>query len=238
MLGTPILHGDFITIANANGKLCGRGWVCAIFVEQATHENCLRLEVKPLLTFNELPIQFQTETRRKAASGARRLWLDERMIQEIYPDQVLSVFNARFGHPSKRDEGEIVYVSEIVYCSRSSLRPYIRDVDERHMLPFERQRPIEPPIPGMKTFKLFIDLFYDDFGVFSFVYNALGGVYVVLGNLPLSLRQKLRNVNLLGFVPYGVSFADFIRPFVKEMRKLERGVVWDLDGEKVWVVAG
>jgi len=158
----------------------------------------------PLLTFDELPTQLQTKARRETASRNSCLWLDERTKREISPDQVMSIFDARFGYPLETDKEGIVIVSGIVYRTPSCARPCIRDIDERNYLPFERRRPPEPPLPGMRTLKLFIDLFYDDFGVFSFVYNALGGVYIVVGNLPLNLRQKLRNINLLGFVPFGV----------------------------------
>ena len=213
--------------------------MCGIFIEPEVHGNHLRLEFNPLLTFNELPSQMQTKARKEVASHC--LWLDERFKHEISADDVSAVFDAWFGQPSKLDdERATVYIIEIVYCTPSSTGPriHIRDADERHHLPSERQRPLPSPLPGIRTLKLFIDLYYDDFGIFSFVYNALGGVYIVIGNLPLKFRQKLRNINLLGFVPFGVSFEDFIQPFVKELKELENGVLWDLDGEKVWVIAG
>src|SRR5271167_2877174 len=100
MQGTRILHGDFINICDSNGVSCARGWVCAIFVEPEIYGRDLRLEVKPLLNFNELPNQFQTKKRREQASGNSRLWLDERTKRNISPDQVLSFFKAQFGHPS------------------------------------------------------------------------------------------------------------------------------------------
>ena len=67
---------------------------------------------------------------------------------------------------------------------------------------------------------------------------ALGGCYLSIGNLPLRLRQLLRNQMLLGFVPFGCTFEDFIAPFVHELSNLQNGEVWILNGEEYWVVAG
>jgi hypothetical protein len=41
----------------------------------------------------------------------------------------------------------------------------------------------------------------------------------------------------LGFVPFGGSFDDFIRPFIKEMQQLERGKVFEVQGKKCLVIA-
>ena len=78
----------------------------------------------------------------------------------------------------------------------------------------------------------------DNFGTFRSVYHSLGGVYVVIGNQPLELRQKLRNIHLIGFVPFGATFEDFIQPIVAELLELERGVQWTIEGIPYWVVVG
>jgi hypothetical protein len=78
----------------------------------------------------------------------------------------------------------------------------------------------------------------DDFGPFRSVYHALGGVYLVLGNMPLDKRQELRNIFLVGLVPFGVDFDEWIRPVVDEIKLLQRGDIWNLNGVNYWVVAG
>ena len=78
----------------------------------------------------------------------------------------------------------------------------------------------------------------DRFGTFRSVYHSLGGVYLTIGNQPLELRQKLSNIHLIGFVPFGACFKDFIRPIVAELIELERGVQWIIGGVPYWVVIG
>jgi hypothetical protein len=86
--------------------------------------------------------------------------------------------------------------------------------------------------------KIFIDIYWDDFGPYRWVYHALGGVYVSIGNMPLRLRQKLRHIYLLGFVPFGTSFQDYISPVVDELATLQNGILWNINGELFWVVVG
>jgi len=113
-------------------------------------------------------------------------------------------------------------------CLRNSqLRHHISDI----------RRP-NPAPPGLRTLKLFLDIYFDDFGIFRNVYNAAGGVYLTLGNMPQELRQKLRNIFDLGLIPAGVSFEEYIKPFVFELEQLERGCRWRIGEEDVWVVAG
>jgi hypothetical protein len=59
---------------------------------------------------------------------------------------------------------------------------------------------------------------------------------MVIRNQPLELRQKLCNIHLIGFVPFGADFKDFIRPIVTELVTLERGMQWIIDGVPYWVV--
>ena len=113
----------------------------------------------------------------------------------------------------------------------------VRDSHLRDVLPSELHQPVPAP-DSLDTVKLFLDLYYDDFGVYRNVYNGAGGVYLVIGNLPLETRQKLRNIFTLGLVPTGVSFEDFISPFVRELRELQKGERWTVGGKDVWVVGG
>jgi hypothetical protein len=90
----------------------------------------------------------------------------------------------------------------------------------------------------MPVYKLFIDLYYDDFGTYRNVYHSLGGVYIQFGNMPLHLRKLIKNHFVLGFVPFGGKFDDFILPFINEMKKLEQGIIMKVQGQDAWVIAG
>ncbi|PKC00983.1 hypothetical protein RhiirA5_253760, partial [Rhizophagus irregularis] len=83
----------------------------------------------------------------------------------------------------------------------------------------------------------FIDLYYDDFGTFRNVYHSLGGVYVQIGNMPINERMRLKNHFVLGFVPFGGSFDEFIKPFITEMKILEKGKIMNVQGNECVVIA-
>lgn len=82
-------------------------------------------------------------------------------------------------------------------------------------------------------------MYYDDFGAFGKAYHKLGGLYLQFGNMPLSMRQCLKNHFLIGFVPFGAKFADFIKPFIHQMKKLQDGIIMtNYNNERVFVSGG
>ncbi|RIB10425.1 hypothetical protein C2G38_2206155 [Gigaspora rosea] len=85
--------------------------------------------------------------------------------------------------------------------------------------------------------KLYINLYYDDFGTFRNTYHLLGGVYIQIGNLSFDKRKQLRNQFLLWFVPFGGKFDKFIEPFVSEMKQLEKEKIMDIKGIESLVIA-
>ncbi|PKC56095.1 hypothetical protein RhiirA1_501645 [Rhizophagus irregularis] len=55
--------------------------------------------------------------------------------------------------------------------------------------------------------------------------------------MPLTERHHLKNHFMLGFVPFGGSFDEFIKPFVTEMKVLEKGKIIDIRGNECIVIA-
>lgn len=102
------------------------------------------------------------------------------------------------------------YVYEIVFSLSSSYHPALHPSLYCHHLASEHYKPQPPPCSEMKYLKFFLDLFVDNFGPYRNVYHMLGDVYLAIGNLLLQLQQLIRNNFLLGFVPFGASFDDFI----------------------------
>ncbi|GES83653.1 hypothetical protein GLOIN_2v1790377 [Rhizophagus clarus] len=85
---------------------------------------------------------------------------------------------------------------------------------------------------------LFLDIYYDDFGTFRNVYHSLGGVYVQFGNMPARQRKLLKNHFVLGFVPFGGNFNEFMLPFISEMKEFKQGKLMEVNGQDAWVIAG
>ncbi|GES95217.1 hypothetical protein GLOIN_2v1790377 [Rhizophagus clarus] len=63
----------------------------------------------------------------------------------------------------------------------------------------------QPPSPTIPVYKLFLDIYYDDFGTFRNVYHSLGGVYVQFENMPACQKKLLKNHFVLSL---GVVTAD------------------------------
>ncbi|CAB4387235.1 unnamed protein product [Rhizophagus irregularis] len=81
-------------------------------------------------------------------------------------------------------------------------------------------------------------LYYDDFGTFRNVYHSLGGVYVQFGNMPAHQRKLIKNHFVIGFIPFGGKFDEFMIPFISEMKELEKGKVMTVQGQDAWIIAG
>ncbi|CAG8853352.1 36922_t:CDS:2, partial [Gigaspora margarita] len=96
---------------------------------------------------------------------------------------------------------------------------------------------LEDPLISIPVYKLYIDLYYDDFEMFRNVYHSLGGIYIQIGNLPFDKRRQLRNHFVLEFVLFGGKFDEFIEPFVAEMKQLEKGKIMDVEGSECLVIA-
>jgi hypothetical protein len=106
----------------------------------------------------------------------------------------------------------------------------IRTISLRHRHPSEYIRLRSSP-PNVQVLKIFVDLYYDDFGTFRTAYHSLGGLYIQFGNMPLKLRQKLKNHFLIGFVPFGGNFEDVIKPFINDILLLQKGLYIKINNE-------
>ncbi|CAB4383489.1 unnamed protein product [Rhizophagus irregularis] len=95
-----------------------------------------------------------------------------------------------------------------------------------------------PPLSFMPIYKLFLDLYYDDFGTFRNVYHSLGGVYVQFRNMPAHQRKLIKNHFVIGFILFGGKFDEFMIPFILEMKELEKGKVMTVQGQDAWIIAG
>ncbi|CAB4374191.1 unnamed protein product [Rhizophagus irregularis] len=82
------------------------------------------------------------------------------------------------------------------------------------------------------------EIYYDDFGTFRNVYHSLGGVYVQFGNMPAHQRKLIKNHFVIGFIPFGGKFDEFMIPFISEMKELEKGKVMTVQGQDAWIIAG
>ncbi|CAG8850254.1 46239_t:CDS:2, partial [Gigaspora margarita] len=136
---------------------------------------------------------------------------------------------------SNNKEQYSYYINEIIYKFKDHWK--IRNILLEYQHPSEYATVSLPLSEHIPVLKLFLDLYYDNFGTYQNVYYSLGGVYIQFGNMPISLRQQLRNHFVLEFVPFGGSFDKFIRPFIMEIKSLESGQIMNIQGQEYWVIA-
>ncbi|GBB98527.1 hypothetical protein RclHR1_32500001 [Rhizophagus clarus] len=90
---------------------------------------------------------------------------------------------------------------------------------------------------SLPVYKLFIDLYYDDFDTYRNVYHLLEGIYLQFRNMLFHKRKLLKNHFVLGFVPSSGNFNEFIQPFISEMKEFEQGKLMKVNGQDAWVIA-
>ena len=186
------------------------------------------LKVDRLIPHTNLP-NCRSNDRRHTRGKGLELWLVDGDRTLVDPNSVvscLSVWLCDLPEPPSYD----FYVSEILYQFEGRWK--YREIAKRQLLPGEHTSP--PQL--MPTMKIFLDIYIDSFGTFRNVYHSLDGVYLQLGNMPLSLRKQLRNHFLIGFVPFGANLTDFIQPVLKDIRRLEQGLIMNTIHGKRWVV--
>ena len=213
------------------------GRITGIMIKDETiHERYLRIQ--PTRTFDDLPNTIKSKRRNQRSKDNNELWLEESRsiirIQDIVRHTNVWIKDDNLSDPSFFEFS----IQEIIYTFNGYQR--IRSVSLRHKLPAEYciNIPKPPPNPNMKHFKIFVDLYYDDFGAFNKAYHKLGGIYIQLGNMNRELRRKLRNHFLIGFVPFGGESDDVLREFISDIKDLQNGILMEMRDEQVWVTAG
>ena len=127
-----------------------------------------------------------------------------------------------------------LYINEIIYKYNSHW--HIRDAILSYQHP-SKYITIRYPPSSIPVYKIFLDLYYDDFGTYRNVYHSLGDVYIQFGNMPAYQRKLLKNHFVLGFVPFGGDFNEFLQPFISKIKKLEQGKIMKVNGQNAWIIA-
>lgn len=208
----------------------------AIVIKNENDEQ-YQLRIQKILYYNDLPGSFKG-VQRQNRSFAGEVWLQDEPFQIISTYKIsgkASITIVGFQHNQHISEN-MLKISEILYkhCNRW----HIRDVTLSYQHPSDYINFIRQPPPSIPVYKMFLDVYYDDFGTFRNVYHSLGGVYVQFGNMRARQRKLLKNHFVLGFVPFGGNFNDFMKPFISEMKELEQGKVMKVRGQDAWVIAG
>jgi len=219
---------DFIYyIDNDRQKKLGR--LRAILLNE---ENQHQFKIQKVLYYNDLPNIFKSNIRQQNSFNGE-VWLQDELFQIIKMSQLVKKATIMIAYQHQHIPKSL-YINEIIYLYNGHWQ--IRSVILSYQHPSEYITIRNPP-SSMPIYKIFLDLYYDDFGTFRNVYHSLGGVYIQFGNMPAHQRKLLKNHFVLGFVPFGGDFNEFLHPFISEMKKFEQGKIMKVNGQNSWVIA-
>jgi len=225
--------GDFVTYRESREFLKKIGRILAI-VQQ---DNKLIIKIQRVLLFKDLPGNLQSNNRKERSEEGEVWFLDREMdnaIINVEPQAIVKRVPIIILYDDDIINDNSIKIREILYKYNGHWK--LRDVKYSYQHPSEFAA-FKEPATNLPVYKLYIDLYYDDFGTFRNVYHSLGGVYVQIGNMPFRERKQLKNHFVLGFVPFGGSFNEFIIPFIKEMKELENGKIVEIQGNESLVIA-
>ncbi|GES82123.1 hypothetical protein GLOIN_2v1790377 [Rhizophagus clarus] len=173
--------------------------------------------------YSDLPGTFKGELRQNR-SLFREVWLQDELFLTITTSQI-----------SEKVAADTLRITKILYKHHIYWRICNAIFSYQH--PSEYISIRQPPSPTIPFYKLFLDIYYDNFGTFKNVYHSLKGVYVQFGNMPACQRKLLKNHFVLRFVLFGGNFNEFMLPFISEIKEFKQGKLMEVNGQDAWVIA-
>ena len=194
----------------------------------------MAIRIQRLISYEQIP-QYLHSKKHAPHSLQERYLVEETEFFIIDPSSLIRHINIWLQDQPSPPIVEF-FVNKILYYYNGRWK--IRSIKLCHQHPAERISVKFPTNLNMPIFKFYLDLYYDDFGTFRNTYHSLGGVYLQIGNMPRKLRKQLRNHFVIGLVPFGGNFQDFITNFIKEIQQLEKGFVMNVNGVDCWISGG
>ena len=168
--------GDFIVYRESrNSKRIGR--ILAIIRQ----DNKLKVKIQHVLLFKDLPRNLQSINRSERFKEGEIWFLDRETNNAIINIESQAIV--------KRVIVSILYDDDVTVCNTLKIREILykhnghwklRSVKYSYKHPSEFAA-LEEPRTNIPIYKLYIDLYYDDFGTFRNIYHSLGGVYLQIG---------------------------------------------------------
>ena len=165
------------------------------------------MRIQEILYYDGLLRNFKGESRQ--IRSHEEVWLKEEFVI-IKLSQLVEKANVAIEFQHENIPDDALRIREIIYKHNGHW--HICNVIFSYQHPADYITVRSPPYP-MKVYKLFLDLYFDDFGTYRNVYHSLGGIYLQIGNMPAYQRKQIKNHFVLGFVPFGDNFNKFIKPF-------------------------
>ena len=101
----------------------------------------------------------------------------------IEPNMIVKHITVTILYDDNATNCNTIKIREILYKHNGHWK--LRDAKYSYQHPSEFAT-FEEPATNLPTIKLYIDLYFDDFGTFRNVYHSLGGIYIQIGNMSLN----------------------------------------------------
>ena len=205
--------GDFIIYRNfITRKKFGRILVIV------NMDGGLKTIIQRILTFDELSNNLQSNNRRERSHN--KVWLLDREIEDatitVKLQKIVKLTTiVIFYNDNIINNSSSIFIREILYKHKGHWK--LRNITYSYQHP-SKFAALELSITSLLIYKLYIDLYYDNFGIFHNVYHSLGGIYIQIENLPFNKRKQLKNHFVLSFVSFSGRFNEFIGSFIDEMK--------------------
>ncbi|PKC55934.1 hypothetical protein RhiirA1_474784 [Rhizophagus irregularis] len=186
--------GEFIQYRIESNTKIGR--ILAFVTDK---NNNTKIKVQQFLYNYELPCNFHS-----AARDSTKLRMTDRVIM-ISESRIITRISVWL--KDNQESSSYDYkVDEILY--KFNNRYMMRPIKFRHYHLSEYIK-LHPSPLGIQTLKIFIDLYFDDFGTFRTSYHSLGG-----------------------------NFEDVIRPFINDLLILQKDLFMKIGNEEYWISGG
>lgn len=152
----------------------------------------LKIMIQHLLTFKELLNNLQSNNWRNRSQT--ELWLLDREVDnailsiELQKIVKAIMINILYNEDYNNINESLIFIRKILYRYQGCWK--LRNIIYSYQHPFEFAT-LEIPVTNLPIYKLYIDLYYNNFGTFCNIYHLLGGVYIQIGNLPFNKENSL-----------------------------------------------
>ncbi|RGB39725.1 hypothetical protein C1646_754223 [Rhizophagus diaphanus] len=160
------------------------------------------LRVQLILNYDDLPENLKGLSRRRH-SLTGEIWFQDELFIIIMTSQILEKVTIMMMYQHQIIPEGSLRITEIIYKCNDCW--HICDVKLSYQHPSDYISVKNPPL-SIPVYKLFLDLYYSNFGTFRNVYHSLGGIYVQFGNMATHQRKLIKNHFVLRFIPFGGNF--------------------------------
>ncbi len=135
---------------------------------QVNESSQIILKIQILLYYENLPGIFKGVNRERHSKSSE-VWMLDNEFSFIYPSQVYNKAIVKLPHLHQASFRGELHLLELIYKHKNHWR--VRDIQLSYQHPAHSIKVNDPPVNSMPVYKLFLDLYYDNFSTFRNVFH-------------------------------------------------------------------